>query len=496
MKVEVKGIKKSFGKVNVLKGVDLTIDNAQIHALMGENGAGKSTLIKVLTGVHQKDSGSVSIDGINVDIKNIKEGQELGIAYVHQELNVIKELSIIDNIFLGRELRGTKGMLDTKAMYDKTLRVLKQLNLEIDPKTAMKNLSVGSQQMIEIAKALLQDAKLIILDEPTAALTNKEIDILFSIIRKLQKNGVSFLYVSHRMNEIFELSQKITVLRDGKYIGTEITKDINEDRLVEMMTGKTVDNLFENKGTPSKEKILEVSNFKKSGQFEDVSFDLYKGEVLGFSGLMGSGRSEIMHCLFGSEKLDSGKIKIEGKDTKIEKPLDAYKNGIAFVTEDRKEQGLILNFSISDNIILPSLKKVKNLFVDEKKIKEISRKQIKKLKVRCTDDNQLVKNLSGGNQQKIVLSKWIETNPKILILDEPTRGVDIGAKKEIYDIINKLKEGGVSIILVSSELSEVVGLSDRVAVMHNKKLAKIFDTKPFNQDKILKTAFLGEDYIG
>lgn len=496
MKVEIKGIKKSFGKVNVLKGVDLTIDNAQIHALMGENGAGKSTLIKVLTGVHQKDGGSVSIDGIKVDIKNIKEGQELGIAYVHQELNVIKELSIIDNIFLGRELRGAKGTLDTKAMYDKTLRVLKQLNLEIDPKTAMKNLSVGSQQMIEIAKALLQDAKLIILDEPTAALTNKEIDILFSIIRKLQKNGVSFLYVSHRMNEIFELSQKITVLRDGKYIGTEITKDINEDRLVEMMTGKTVDNLFENKGTPSKEKILEVSNFKKDGQFEDVSFDLYKGEVLGFSGLMGSGRSEIMHCLFGSEKLDSGRIKIEGKDTKIEKPLDAYKSGIAFVTEDRKEQGLILNFSISDNIILPSLKKVKNLFVDDKKIKGISRKQIKKLKVRCTDDNQLVKNLSGGNQQKIVLSKWIETNPKILILDEPTRGVDIGAKKEIYDIINKLKEDGVSIILVSSELSEVVGLSDRVAVMHNKKLAKIFDTKPFNQDKILKTAFLGEDYIG
>lgn len=359
MKVEIKGIKKSFGKVNVLKGVDLTIDNAQIHALMGENGAGKSTLIKVLTGVHQKDGGSVSIDGIKVDIKNIKEGQELGIAYVHQELNVIKELSIIDNIFLGRELRGAKGTLDTKAMYDKTLKVLKQLNLEIDPKTAMKNLSVGSQQMIEIAKALLQDAKLIILDEPTAALTNKEIDILFSIIRKLQKNGVSFLYVSHRMNEIFELSQKITVLRDGKYIGTEITKDINEDRLVEMMTGKTVDNLFENKGTPSKEKILEVSNFKKDGQFEDVSFDLYKGEVLGFSGLMGSGRSEIMHCLFGSEKLDSGRIKIEGKDTKIEKPLDAYKSGIAFVTEDRKEQGLILNFSISDNIILPSLKKVK-----------------------------------------------------------------------------------------------------------------------------------------
>lgn len=495
MKIELRGIKKSFGSVNVLKGIDLSIDHAEVHALMGENGAGKSTLIKVLTGVHKKDEGTVKIDGHEVTIDCIKTGQELGIAYVHQELNVIKEMSIMDNLFLGREIKGRKGILDLKAMYSATVDVLEQLHLDFDPNTLIKDLNVGSQQMIEIAKALLQDAKLIILDEPTAALTNKEIDVLFSIIRKLQKKGVSFLYVSHRMNEIFELSEKISVLRDGRYIGTADTKSISEDELVQMMTGKTVDNLFENKGSASDEKILEVVELTKKDQFSDVSFHLHKGEVLGFSGLMGSGRSEIMHCIFGSESLDAGKILIDGREVRIKSPLDAHKNGVAFVTEDRKEQGLILDFSIKDNIILPSLKKVKKLFLEDKAIQDLSRENIKKLNIKCSGGEQLVKNLSGGNQQKVVFSKWIETNPRILILDEPTRGVDIGAKKEIYDIINSLKEDGVSIILVSSELSEVVGLSDRVAVMHNKRLAKIFDTRPFNQDQILKTAFLGGDNL-
>ncbi len=491
MKVELNGIKKSFGSINVLKGISLNIDHAEIHALMGENGAGKSTLIKVLTGVHKKDEGVVRIDDEEVIIDSIKTGQELGIAYVHQELNVVKEMSVMDNLFLGRELRNKNGMLDLKGMRSATVDVLKQLHLDFSPRTLIKDLNVGSQQMIEIAKALLQDAKLIILDEPTAALTNKEIDVLFSIVRQLQKKGVSFLYVSHRMNEIFELSKKISVLRDGRYIGTVDTEDISEDELVQMMTGKTVDNLFENKEATSTKKILEVTGLSKENQFSDISFDLYKGEVLGFSGLMGSGRSEIMHCLFGSETPDSGRIFIDEKEIRIESPLDAHRNGIAFVTEDRKEQGLILDFSIRDNIILPSLKKVKKLFVEDRAIHEVSEDNIKKLNIKCAGGDQLVKNLSGGNQQKVVFSKWIETNPRILILDEPTRGVDIGAKKEIYDIINALKEKGVSIILVSSELSEVVGLSDRVAVMHNKRLAKIFNTKPFDQDQILKTAFLG-----
>ncbi len=495
MKVELNGIKKSFGSIHVLKGIDLSIDHGEIHALMGENGAGKSTLIKVLTGVHKKDGGTVKIDGRDVVIDSIKTGQELGIAYVHQELNVVRDMSVMDNLFLGRELKGKRGVLDQKGMYSATVDVLKELHLDFSPKTLIKDLNVGSQQMIEIAKALLQNAKLIILDEPTAALTNKEIDVLFSIIKKLQKNGVSFLYVSHRMNEIFELSEKISVLRDGRYIGTANTKNISEDKLVQMMTGKTVDNLFENKKAASGEKILEAVNLSKNGQFSDVAFDLYKGEVLGFSGLMGSGRSEIMHCLFGSETLDSGKIFIDKKEVKIKSPLDAHKNGIAFVTEDRKEQGLILDFSIRDNIILPSLKRGKNLFVEDKTIDEVSIENIKKLNIKCAGKDQLVKNLSGGNQQKVVFSKWIETKPKILILDEPTRGVDIGAKKEIYDIINALKEEGVSIILVSSELSEVIGLSDRVAVMHNKRLAKIYNTRPFDQDQILKTAFLGGDNL-
>jgi ribose transport system ATP-binding protein len=495
MKIELSGIKKTFGSINVLKGINLNIDHAEIHALMGENGAGKSTLIKVLTGVYKKDEGIIKINGKEVTINSIKIGQELGIAYVHQELNVVKEMSIVDNLFLGRELKNKNGMLDLKGMYSATLDVLKQLHLDFSPKTLIKDLNIGSQQMIEIAKALLQDAKLIILDEPTAALTNKEIDVLFSIIRQLQENNVSFLYVSHRMNEVFELSEKISVLRDGRYIGTADTKNISEDELVQMMIGKTVDNLFENKKAMSNEKVLEVVDLSKKDQFSNVTFDLYKGEVLGFSGLMGSGRSEIMHCIFGSEILDSGKIFIDKKEVKINSPLDAYKNGIAFVTEDRKEQGLILDFSIKDNIILPSLEKVKKFFIEDKVIDEVSKNNIKKLNIKCANEDQLVKNLSGGNQQKVVFSKWIETNPRILILDEPTRGVDIGAKKEIYSIINELKEEGVSIILVSSELSEVVGLSDRVAVMHNKRLAKIFNTGPFDQDQILKTAFLGGDNL-
>ena len=496
MKIQLNGIKKSFGSIDVLKGIDLNIEHAEIHALMGENGAGKSTLIKVLTGVHKKDSGFVKIDDKEVIINDIKTGQELGIAYVHQELNVVKEMSTMENLFLGRELKTKNGMLDRKGMYLATIDVLEQLHLDFDPNKLIKDLNVGSQQMIEIAKALLQNAKFIILDEPTAALTNKEIDVLFFIIRKLQKKGVSFLYVSHRMNEIFELSEKISVLRDGMYIGTVDTKDISEDDLVKMMTGKTVDNLFINKKSTSTEEVLKVENFSKKNQFKDVNFELYRGEVLGFSGLMGAGRSEIMHCIFGSETLDTGRIYIEGKEVKISSPLDAHKNGIAFVTEDRKEQGLILDFSIKDNIILPSLKKVKNLFLEEKGIEKISSENIKKLNIKCAGSDQLVKNLSGGNQQKVVFSKWIETAPKILILDEPTRGVDIGAKKEIYDIINILKESGVSIILVSSELSEVIGLSDRVAVMHNKQLVKTFNTRPFDQDQILKTAFLGGDYLG
>ncbi|MGL5232906.1 MAG: sugar ABC transporter ATP-binding protein [Fusobacteriaceae bacterium] len=497
MRVEMKDIYKSFGEIRVLKGVKLDIEDGEVHALMGENGAGKSTMIKVLTGVYTKDAGDIIIDGNIVEINSIKDGENCKIAYVHQELNNIKHLSICDNIFLGKELRTSLGLLDKKKMREICVEKLKQLGIEhLSPDTLVGKLSVGYQQMVEIVKALLIEAKLVILDEPTAALTNKEIENLFHIMGELKAQGVSFLYVSHRMDEIFRISDSITVLRDGKYIGTEKTKNITEEKLVEMMTGKNIDNLYEKSDVQPGKVMLEVREISRKNEFNNISFDIREGEVLGFAGLMGAGRSEIMHAIFGSTGIDSGKIFIEGKEVNIKNPIDANKNGIAFVTEDRKEEGLILDFSIKENFVLPSLKKfIKRKVVDEKKISDKADSYIDKLKVRTISREQKVKNLSGGNQQKVVFAKWLETNPKILILDEPTRGVDIGAKKEIYEVINELKERGVAILLVSSELSEVIGISDRVAVIHNKQLAKIYDGKNINHEEVLKTAFLGGNSI-
>ncbi|MEG0068301.1 MAG: sugar ABC transporter ATP-binding protein [Cetobacterium sp.] len=494
MKVEMRGIKKAFGNVKVLKDVRLEILDGEIHALMGENGAGKSTLIKVLTGVYTKDSGDILIDDKSVDMKDIKDSEKYRIAYVHQELNVVNEMSIYDNMFLGKEIRKF-GILDKNSMRAICSEKLKELGIEhLSPDTLMKDLSVGYQQMVEIAKALLIDAKLIILDEPTAALTEKEIENLFKIVFKLKETGVSFLYVSHRMEEIFNICDRISILRDGTYIGTEIIKTVDQEKIVEMMTGKTIENLYSKEKVQVGEKIIEVVDLKKAGEFENINFEVRAGEVLGFAGLMGSGRSEIMHGIFGSTGIDCGEIYIENKKVQIKTPIDAKNLGIGFVTEDRKEEGLILNFSVKDNIPVPSLKNMKKgMLIDEKKIESITQKYIEKLKIKVFNGDQLVKSLSGGNQQKIVFAKWLEIAPKILILDEPTRGVDIGAKKEIYEVINELKKQGTAIILVSSELSEVIGLSDRVAVMHNKTIAKIFEGDNIEQEKVLKVAFLGEE---
>ena len=493
MKVRMQGIHKSFGDVKILKGVELEIGDGEIHALMGENGAGKSTMIKVLTGVYTKDSGEIFIDDEQVEINSIKDSEKYRIAYVHQELNVIRQLSICDNIFLGKELKTKQGLLDTKKMNEICKEKLSQLGIgHLSPNTLVGDLSVGYQQMIEIAKALLIDAKLVILDEPTAALTNKEIENLFEIISKLKLKGVSFLYVSHRMGEIFKMCDRVTVLRDGQYIGVEKIVTINEEKLVEMMTGKSIDNLYLKEKVTLGKTVLEVKNISRKNEFENIDFFVKEGEVLGFAGLMGSGRSEIMHTIFGSTKLDSGKIFIDGVEKKIKSPIDAKKNGIAFVTEDRKEEGLILDFDIKENFAIPSLKKfLKGIVVQESQISNKIDSYIKKLKIRTSGRDQKIKNLSGGNQQKVVFAKWLETNPKILILDEPTRGVDVGAKKEIYEVINELKKQGVAIILVSSELAEVIGVADRVAVIHNQKLVKIYEGKNITQEEVLKTAFLG-----
>lgn len=489
----MQSIHKSFGDVKILKGVELDIENGEVHALMGENGAGKSTMIKVLTGVYTKDSGEIFIDGKQVEINSIKDSEKYRIAYVHQELNVIRQLSICDNIFLGKELKTKNGLLDTKKMNEICKEKLTQLGIgHLSPETLVGDLSIGYQQMVEIAKALLIDAKLVILDEPTAALTNKEIENLFEIINRLKSEGVSFLYVSHRMNEIFRMCDRVTILRDGQYIGVERIDSITEEKLVEMMTGKSIDNLYIKDEIPVGKIVLEVKNISRKNEFEDISFFVKEGEVLGFAGLMGSGRSEIMHGIFGSTRLESGKVFIEGVEKKINSPIEAKKCGIAFVTEDRKEEGLILDFDIKENFAIPSLKKfLKGVIVQENHISSTIDSYIKSLKIRTSGREQKIKNLSGGNQQKVVFAKWLETNPKILILDEPTRGVDVGAKKEIYEVINELKKQGVAIILVSSELAEVIGVADRVAVIHNQRLVKIYEGKNITQEEVLKTAFLG-----
>lgn len=492
MKVQMQNIHKSFGDVHVLKGINLQIESGEIHALMGENGAGKSTLIKVLTGVYSKNSGKILIDDNEVNINSIVDSEKVKIAYVHQELNIIREMTVCENLFLGKEI--LKGrLLDTKKMNEICTEKLSALGIShIHPNTLMKNLSVGYQQMIEIAKALLINAKLIILDEPTAALTSKEIENLFKIVLELKESGVSFLYVSHRMEEIFRMCDRISILRDGEYIGTEDLKIVSEEKVVEMMTGKTIDNLYRKDIVQSGKTMIEVKNLTKSGIFENINFSVKAGEVLGFAGLMGAGRSEIMHAIFGSNPADSGNILIEDKEVTIKTPLDGKRNGIGFVTEDRKEEGLILDFDVKENIVIPSIDKfLKRNIVDNKKIDTVVDQYIKKLKIKVFNANQKVKSLSGGNQQKIVFAKWLETCPKILILDEPTRGVDVGAKKEIYEVINELKKQGVAIILVSSELPEVIGVSDRVAVIHNKTIAKIFDNENLNQEEVLKVAFLG-----
>ncbi|WP_097028387.1 sugar ABC transporter ATP-binding protein [Clostridium peptidivorans] len=489
MEVVMKGISKSFGSVKVLENAQIHVKDKEIHAFMGENGAGKSTMMKILTGVYTKDSGEIIINGSKQNIQSIEDSEKLKIAIIHQELNVLKEMSIVDNMFLGREIKKRFGFVDKKRMEEIAREKLNTLGLDIDPNTPIKDIPIGRRQLVEIAKALLLDAELIIMDEPTAALTEKETELLFKVIRELKDKGVSFIYISHRMEEIFELCDAITVLRDGKYVGTKSIKDTSFDEVVSMMVGYDIDDRFPRIDKTPGEVVLSVKGLTKKGKFKDVSFEVRSGEVLGFSGLMGAGRTDIMHGIFGSIHCDSGSIYIDNKEVKISSPIVAKELGIGFITEDRKNEGLILEASVSKNMILPSLNEFKkNLFMDEDKISEVVDKFIKKLNIKTPNQHINVGRLSGGNQQKVVIAKWLVTKPKILILDEPTRGVDIGAKREIYEIINELKKQGVAIIVVSSELPEVLGISDRIAVMHEKKLKKIFDIKDATQEKIMEYA--------
>lgn len=492
MTIEMSDISKSFGTNQVLYGANFELKDGEIHALMGENGAGKSTLMKILTGVHPKNSGKILINGKEVSYKHPTEAEKNGIVFVYQELNSVLDMSVEENLFLGREITKKFGVVDKKAMFDKTKEVLNRLGLDINPNENLGNLSVGQQQLVEIAKALLVNTEVIILDEPTSALTDKEVDKLFSIVRMLKSQGVSFIYISHRMEEIFKLCDRVTVLRDGRYIGTEKICDTNNDELIKMMIGRDLGNMFQKEIVPIGKTMLEVKNLSKHGLFEDVSFSVHAGEVLGVAGLMGAGRTEIMKTVFGSFKADSGEIILEGKqiNTKHYGPGEAKNAGIGYITEDRKEEGLMLEKSISNNIGITNYDLITSngFVIDKTKEISLSEKAIDKLSIRCTGINHLAQNLSGGNQQKVVFAKWLYTDPKVLILDEPTRGVDVGAKQEIYSLITKLVKQGAAIIMVSSDLPEVLGMSDRIMVIHEGTVGGIINKDVATQENIMTLA--------
>lgn len=486
--LRMEGIEKSFPGVHALKNCGFNLKRGEVHALVGENGAGKSTLMKILTGIHKADGGNIYLEDEEVNFKTPKDAQVSGISMVHQELNLMNHLTVAQNIFIGRESEGL--FTNDRFINDKTLELFKKLNIALNPNEKVGNLSVSHQQMIEIAKAISYDAKVIIFDEPTATLTDKEIDDLFRIMEELKNNGVGMVYISHRMDEIKRISDRVTVLRDGEYIGTKDAKTVEIDDIIHMMVGRVTyeehkpqSELSEN--TPV---VLKVDNFS-SKDVVDVSFELHKGEILGFAGLMGAGRTELARLIFGADKKTNGKMYLNGKEVEIKTPVDAVKHGIGYLSEDRKRYGLALGMSVANNIVLPDLDSyISAGLLNEKKISSISKEYIKKINIKTPSDKQLVKNLSGGNQQKVIIAKWLLKNCDILIFDEPTRGIDVGAKSEIYKIINHLAEEGKSIIFISSELPELLRMSDRVLVMCEGKHTGTLALDEIDENTIMKYA--------
>ncbi len=487
----MKNISKSFSENQVLTEVDFEVRKGEIHALMGENGAGKSTLVKVLTGIHHRDSGIIKIKGNEVEFSNPKQAEEEGIVVIHQELNIIPYLTVAQNIYLGKEITyGKTGILNTDKMNKLAAKTLQQLGVtDIKPQDIAGELSVGKQQMVEIARALSTNAEVIIMDEPTSALTDREIEKLFNVIHSLKEQGVAFVYISHRMEEIFQICDRISILRDGNYIGTKYIADTSFEEVVKMMVGRELGERYPVKNNKIGEVIFQVENLTINGLFERVNFEVREGEILGVSGLMGAGRTEVMEAIFGYRKKDSGTVKLNGKPLKTNHPINLIKEKIGFITEDRKGKGLVLDSSIRENIALTNFEIISKFGVIERsEERNLVEKLIRKLRVKASSIEQKAKTLSGGNQQKVVIAKWLGINPKVLILDEPTRGVDIGAKKEIYSIINQLAKNGVAIIMISSELPELLGVSDRIMVMHEGKVKAFFDKHEATQEKIMMAA--------
>jgi ribose transport system ATP-binding protein len=486
----MKGIDKSFPGVHALDHVDLEVRKGEVHALMGENGAGKSTLMKVLTGIYKKDSGTITYEGKEVEFHNTREAQDAGVVIVHQELNMLGHLTVAQNIFIGREFK--KGIsIDDKKMNEEARKLFDRMHIDIDPTETMSRLTVGKQQMCEIAKAISHEAKVIIFDEPSAALTEAEIEELFKIIRDLRDQGLGIVYISHRMDEIKVITDRVTVMRDGAYVGTLITKDSTKDDIINMMVGRVIyeDPKTKNMTPPGAPVVLKVEHLNAGKMVQDVSFELHKGEVLGFSGLMGAGRTETMRALFGADPIDSGDIYVNGKKVTIKSPQDAVKNGIGYLSEDRKRFGIVVQKTVAENTTMADLDEFSNgPFINKKKEKEVAEKFVKSLATKTPSVDQLVVNLSGGNQQKVVIAKWLTRNCDILIFDEPTRGIDVGAKNEIYKLMNQLAAEGKAIIMVSSEMTEILRMSDRIVVMCEGKKTGELDISEATQENIMNMA--------
>ena len=488
----MKGIDKSFPGVHALDHVDFEVKKGEVHALMGENGAGKSTLMKVLTGIYKKDSGTITYEGKEVEFHNTREAQHAGIVIVHQELNMLGHLTVAQNIFIGREpMKG--GLIDDGKMNEEAKRLFGILNIDIDPTEKMSRLTVGKQQMCEIAKAISHEAKVIIFDEPSAALTEAEIEELFKIIRDLRDKQLGIVYISHRMDEIKVITDRVTVMRDGGYVGTLITKDSTKDDIINMMVGRVIyeDPKTESAVPKDAPVVLKVEHLNAGRMVQDVSFELRKGEILGFSGLMGAGRTETARALFGADPKESGDIYVNGEKVDIKTPMDAVKCGIGYLSEDRKRFGIVTAKTVAENTTMACLEDyMKGIFIDSRREKEVAQKYVEDLKTKTPGVDQLVVNLSGGNQQKVVIAKWLARNCDILIFDEPTRGIDVGAKSEIYHLMNELVAEGKSIIMISSEMTEILRMSDRIVVMCEGKKTGEIDIAEATQENIMHAATL------
>lgn len=488
--LELKNIYKSFPGVKVLEDVTLQVRPGEVHALMGENGAGKSTLMKILMGIYKADQGSIFLEGKETVIHGPKDAMSKGISMIHQELNTVLDMEVAENVFVGRELlkKGFEKLkiVDIARMREETGKYFREMNIDIDPRAKMRTLSVAEMQLVEIVKAISLNSRIIVMDEPTSAITEKEATVLFAQIERLKKQGVAIIYISHKMDEIFRISDTITVLRDGQWIGTKPAKELDNDMLIKMMVGRELTDIYPKDPVEIGDVILEVKNLSRGKKVRDASFSLRKGEVLGIAGLVGAGRSELVETIFGLYPKTGGQIFLHGKEVHIKSAADAIKNKMALITEDRKQTGLNLIVSVKENIASVSIGKLSNHgIVNDKKINEVSEKYIKELKIKTPDGNAIVGNLSGGNQQKVVLAKWLLDEPDIIIFDEPTRGIDIGAKRDIYLLINNLAKEGKAVIVISSEMAEVMGICDRILVMAEGRINGEVRREEFSQEVIM-----------